>query len=186
MESIQDKATLQSSNQSSGASIGVGFSLGSSNGITINASAYRAKGEANGDGLIQQNTHVVAGNSVTIQSGADTTLAGATVTAPTVKADVGGSLNIESRQDVSTYESEQRSSGGGVSLCIPPICYGASSFSVAAGASDIDSHYQSVGEQSATAGKNATLIADKAVNLPASQDTFSGRSINSASSGAMG
>ena len=148
LESSQDKATLHSSNQSSGASIGVGFSLGSSNGITINASAYRATGEANGDDLIQQNTHVVAGNSVTIQSGADTTLAGATVTAPTVKADVGGNLTIESRQDVSTYESEQRSSGGGVSLCIPPICYGASSFSVAAGASDIDSHYQSVGEQS--------------------------------------
>ena len=36
-----------------------------------------------------------------LQSGADTTIAGATVTAPTVHAQVGGNLNIESRQDTS-------------------------------------------------------------------------------------
>lgn len=148
LESSQDKGTLESSNKSSGGSLGVGISFGVNTGITFSASVNGARGNADGNDVIQQNTHVVAGNTVTIQSGADTTLAGATVTAPTVKADVGGDLTIESRQDVSTFESQQKSFGAGVTLCIPPICYGASSVSVSGGKQNIDSNYQSVTEQS--------------------------------------
>ena len=90
----------------------------------------------------------MAGNTVNLQSGADTTIAGATVTAPTVHAQVGGNLNIESRQDTSSYESQQKSAGAGVSLCIPPLCYGASSVSGSAAAQNIESTLKSVGEQS--------------------------------------
>uniref|UniRef100_UPI002FC89DFC hemagglutinin repeat-containing protein n=1 Tax=Hydrogenophaga sp. TaxID=1904254 RepID=UPI002FC89DFC len=76
------------------------------------------------------------------------TLAGASVTGKTVQAEVGGSLNIESRQDTSTFTSDQQSSGFGVSLCIPPFCYGASSVSASGGAQNIESDFASVAEQS--------------------------------------
>lgn len=148
LESSQDKGKLESSNKSSGGSLGVGISFGGNTGISFSASVNGARGNADGADVIQQNTHVVAGNTVTIQSGADTTLAGATVTAPTVKADVGGDLTIESRQDVSTFESQQKSFGAGVSLCIPPLCYGVSSVSASGGKQNIDSDFQSVTEQS--------------------------------------
>ena len=148
LTSSQDTAHLDASNKSTGGSIGVGISFGSSTGITLNASANAARGNANGQDTVQRNTHVVAGNTVNLQSGADTTLAGATVTAPTVHAQVGGNLNIESRQDTSSYDSQQKSAGAGVSLCIPPLCYGASSVSGSAAAQNIESTLKSVGEQS--------------------------------------
>jgi filamentous hemagglutinin len=148
LESGQDRSTLHSTNTSSGASIGVGVSFGASNGITFNASANQANGNAEGQDVVQRNTHIVAGNTARIESGADTTLAGASVNARTVRAEVGGSLNIESRQDTSTFQSDQQSSGWGVSLCIPPFCYGASSVSASGGAQNIESRFASVTEQS--------------------------------------
>lgn len=115
LESSCDLGTLNSQNKSSGASIGVAISFGSSTGISCLCQPgprqsqwgrrYSAKHPC--DGLL----------AIQIQSGADTTLAGATIVAPTVKADIGGNLLIESRQDTSTYTSAQKSSGMGVSLC---------------------------------------------------------------------
>ncbi|WP_416195170.1 hypothetical protein [Pseudomonas sp. MH9.3] len=66
-------------------------------------------------------------------------------------ADVGGDLNIESLQDTNTYKVDEKSLGIGISLCIPPFCYGMSSISGASanfGATNIDSNYASVTEQS--------------------------------------
>ncbi|WWF58585.1 hemagglutinin repeat-containing protein [Pseudomonas trivialis] len=68
-----------------------------------------------------------------------------------VIADVGGDLNIESLQDTNTYKVDEKSLGIGISLCIPPFCYGMSSISGASanfGATNIDSNYASVTEQS--------------------------------------
>ena len=148
LKSSQDHSTLHSTSSSSGASIGVGVSFGASNGITFNASANKARGNADGEDVVQRNTHIVAGNTARIESGADTTLAGATVSANTVQAEVGGDLNIESRQDTGQFKSDQSSSGWGVSLCIPPFCYGASSVSISGGAQNIESEFASVIEQS--------------------------------------
>ncbi|MCL2459310.1 MAG: hemagglutinin repeat-containing protein, partial [Desulfobulbus sp.] len=145
----QNTASQHSSNKSSSASVGVGFSLGGqSNGFTINAGVSGARGNADGSDLIYSNTHVSAGNQVALQSGQDTLLKGATVTAPQVVADIGGDLLIQSLQDISTFDSQQKSLGASVSLCIPPLCYGASSASLSFSKSKIDSNYQSVTEQS--------------------------------------
>lgn len=114
LESSQDQMQMHSDGQSSGASIGVGVSFGASYGITFNASANQGEGKADEQDLTQRNTHIVAGHTARIESGADTTLAGATVTAKTVQAEVGGNLEIESRQDTSTFKSDQESSGWGV------------------------------------------------------------------------
>ncbi|MBS9727176.1 hemagglutinin repeat-containing protein, partial [Stutzerimonas stutzeri] len=91
------------------------------------------------------NTHVKAGGTASVQSGGDTTLRGATIVADTVKADIGGNLNIESLQDKSTYNESSRSSGFGVSI---PIGAGKPGVSVSGGRTQIDSDYQSVVEQS--------------------------------------
>ncbi len=148
LQAAQNTVEQHSTNGGSSASIGIGINFGSQSGISLNASASQSRGNADGQDLVQSNTHITAGNTASVTSGGDTTLEGATVTANTVKADVGGNLNIESLQDTSTYTSQQQSSGGGVSLCIPPLCYGTSSVSVSGGKSNIDSNFASVTEQS--------------------------------------
>ncbi|HUG21223.1 MAG TPA: hypothetical protein VMN83_01710, partial [Albitalea sp.] len=57
-------------------------------------------------------------------------------------------LHIQSLQDTSTYDARQQSAGAGVSLCIPPICYGASSVSVNASKAKVNGDFASVAEQS--------------------------------------
>ncbi|WP_291915360.1 hemagglutinin repeat-containing protein, partial [Limnohabitans sp.] len=139
-----------SQNQSSSASVGVGFALGgAANGFTINASASRAKGQANGESQSSTNTSLQAGGTLTFNSGGDTTFQGATASAEQVTGRVGGDLILTSLQDTSTYAEKQSSTGVGVSLCIPPICAGASTANVSVSKTNINSNYQSVGEQTA-------------------------------------
>ena len=64
-------------------------------------------------------------------------------------AAVGGNLSIESLQDKSTYDSKQSSAGIGLSLCVPPFCYGASSVSGSLSASKAKGDYESVVTQAA-------------------------------------
>ncbi|WP_256676923.1 hemagglutinin repeat-containing protein, partial [Pseudomonas sp. PICF6] len=135
----------------SSASIGIGFSLGARNGFTLDLGASGSRGQADGDGLTHTNTHVEAGNQLLLSSGGDTNLKGAVASGKQVLADIGGDLNIESLQDTNTYEVDEQSLGVGISLCIPPFCYGLSTISGASGsfgATDIDSNYASVTEQS--------------------------------------
>lgn len=80
------------------------------------ADGSAARGNADGKDVAYTNTQVQAGNTVTIQSGGDTSIKGAVVTANTVKADVGGNLNIESLQDTSTFDSKNQSLSGSVTV----------------------------------------------------------------------
>ncbi|MDZ4284055.1 MAG: hemagglutinin repeat-containing protein, partial [Hydrogenophaga sp.] len=145
------QTTRETNSQSSkSGSIGLGFNVGGAQtGISINASASRSKGQGTGEETTHSNTHVQAGQRVELESGADTTLRGAVVTAPNVQARIGGNLNIESLQDRATYSEKSESASAGVSLCIPPQCFGASSVNGGVGKTDIDSNYASVREQSA-------------------------------------
>ena len=91
------------------------------------------------------NTHVDAGNQLTLKSGNDTTLKGAVATGKQITADIGGNLTIESLQDTSTYTSKQSSAGFSASI---PIYGTGGSASVNVSKSKIDSDYASVTEQS--------------------------------------
>ncbi|MDO3559821.1 hemagglutinin repeat-containing protein, partial [Ralstonia pseudosolanacearum] len=75
-------------------------------GVTANASASRGKGE--GSDVSWTNTHVSAGNTLTLESGGNTNLKGAVASGKQVVANVGGDLNIESLQDTSTYRKLPR------------------------------------------------------------------------------
>lgn len=137
-------ASVERSSKSSSAGVGIAITYGSDGfafGITANASA--ARGNAEGDDLIWSNTHLSAGETLTLRSGDDTTLRGAVASGERVVADVGGDLFIESLQDISTYESRDKSAGGSVT-----IGYGFAG-SVQVGQTRIDSDFASVAEQSA-------------------------------------
>jgi len=146
----QNTVSQQSTNKNNSASIGVGINFGGNqNGISFQAGASGARGHADGTDQSWINTHISAGNRASLDSGQDTNLIGATVTAPRAVADIGGNLNIESLQDTSRFDSKQQSLGASISLCIPPLCAGTPvSGSISASKSNINSVYASVTEQS--------------------------------------
>jgi len=137
----QNTASQSSTNSSSSGSIGV--SLGSNTGVTLSAS--KGRGNSDGQDTSYTNTNITAGNTAIVQSGGDTNLKGAVVTANTVKANVGGNLNIESLQDTSTYNSQQSSAGGSITIGPGFIPTGGG---ISASNSHINSNFQSVNETS--------------------------------------
>ncbi|PUA18083.1 hemagglutinin repeat-containing protein [Glaciimonas sp. PCH181] len=143
----QSSSDQHSSSSSSSAAVGIAATYGS-NGVAfgITANAAGSRGKADGNDVTQVNTHVSAGNSVILESGHDTNLIGAVASAEQVLVNVGtsgtGNLNIESKQDTSTYKSKDQNIGGSVT-----VGFGAS-VSGNIGQSKVDGDYASVGEQS--------------------------------------
>ena len=138
----QNLADLHSANKSSSGSIGV--SIGTGSGVAITANGSKGQGKAEGNDAAFTNTHIIANETATLQSGGDATLAGAVVAGKRVNADVGGNLAIESLQDLSTYNSKQQSLGGNLSVGLS----GTVSGSVSASKSTVNSNFASVTEQS--------------------------------------
>src|SRR5690606_26922503 len=111
-----------------------------------------SKGSGEGNETTHDNTVVTATNTLTVRSGADTNLRGAELAGDTVVASIGGDLNIQTLQDTSRYESDQKSSGFSVSLCIPPICVGnVVTGSISMSKEQIDHDFQSAKAQSGIA-----------------------------------
>ena len=141
LEAARNTSEQRSRNSSSSGSIGTSFG---SSGWSVNASASKGQGKADGTDLTYTNTHV-SGAKVELQSGGDTALKGAVVTGQQVTAEVKGNLNIESLQDTSTYAAKQTSAGVGIAV---PIGAGNASVSVNASKAKVDGDYASVTEQS--------------------------------------
>ncbi|WP_343606830.1 hemagglutinin repeat-containing protein [Roseateles sp.] len=137
----QNTSEQHSKDSSSSASIGIGISLGQENRLGFTASASVSKGNADGKDTNYSATQVTGGSSVTLQSGGDTTLGGAVVTAPKVVADIGGNLKIESLQDTAKFDSKSQSMGGSVT-----VGYGAGG-SANFSQSKVNADYAAVGEQ---------------------------------------
>jgi filamentous hemagglutinin len=107
--------------------------------------ASRGKGQANSDSTTYNNSHVSAGNTINITSGADTNMVGGNIKANQVSADVGGSLNVESLQDKAVSEANQKTTG--IALSIPIVGTGGSA-SFSQSKQNSNSNYASVNEQS--------------------------------------
>lgn len=136
-----DEMRRSSSSVSGGVGMAVSVnSKGASFGATANASGSRGKG--GGTDVTWTNTHVSAGEKLTVEAGGDTTLRGAVASGKQVVAEVGGDLNIESLQDASRYDSKDQSLGGSVTV--------GNGFSVSANVSQqrMNSDFASVTEQS--------------------------------------
>lgn len=140
--STVDTESVRGRNQSSSGAVGVaiGYENGSA-AFGIRLSGSIGRGKENGDAQIHNNTRLNAQREITLESGRNTTLQGATVTAPHIRANVGGDLVMESPQDTETYKSDQKNAGGSVT-----IGYGASG-SAQVGMQKIKSDFASVGDQ---------------------------------------
>jgi filamentous hemagglutinin len=147
LESAQNTTERKNDSKNDKTSIGASFNIGEQNGFTLDLGAQIAKNMGSGSSVTQVNSTLETG-ALVLNSGQDTTLAGAQVRADSIKADIGGDLNIASRQDIDTQKSKQSSAGAGASICVPPFCYGttvAASGSVAVG--DMNSDYKAVTDQ---------------------------------------
>ena len=138
--SATDTDESHSRNESSSASIGV--QVGSS-GFAVSASASKAKGNADSTSVTQLNSHVNGSDSVRIVSGNDTNVLGGVVSGGKVSADVGGNLNLASRQDTAQSNAKQDSMGGGLTIGTGG---GSASFSASHGSAN--GTYANVTEQS--------------------------------------
>ncbi|WP_246270461.1 hemagglutinin repeat-containing protein [Paraburkholderia solisilvae] len=143
LQSAQSTEQDSSSNSSSGWNAGVGIGVGKSTGISVFASGSNSHGQGNGSSVTQNNTTIAAGDTLTMKSGGDTTLAGAQVSGNTANVDVGGNLTMTSLQDTSTYGSNQHSSGFSGTLTYG---YGGS-VDASISHTSIDSNYASVNQQ---------------------------------------
>lgn len=133
----------------SSASVGIGYEFGGAqNGFSINLAASQAQDKSNGQQSSWTDTAVNAGNTLALHSGGDTHLIGAVAGGKQITANIGGNLTIASLQDTNTYTDKGSNSGFSLSLCIPPLCYGASGGSVNLGQRRINSQYASVQQQS--------------------------------------
>lgn len=144
----QNTAEQHSTNSSTSGSVGV--SMSPTSGIRPTASYGRDRGYADGSDVAWTNTHVNADNNLILNAGNNTTLRGAVAEANQITANIGGDLTIESLQDTSTYDNEQRGYNIGASG------NNQASFGAEGGAGgsfgihrqDITSNYASVNEQS--------------------------------------
>ena len=99
---------------------------------------------------------------MTVKTGQDTNIIGSQVAGDKVTADIGGSLNIHSLQETSTYQSDSHYAGGSITVGSGAGIQGS------AGMGSIDSDYKSVVDQAGiyagqqgfdiTVGQNTDLI----------------------------
>jgi len=144
--SSQNTQWLEGENSSSGGAIGIGIGMGESGaGINISASGNASRGSESGNGTQHNETTIDAGNRISINSGDDTTIAGAQVSGNSVVADIGGDLTISSLQDSNYYDSSQKSISGGASFSFGTMT---GSAGISAANDKMDSDYNSVIEQS--------------------------------------
>ena len=144
--SSQNTQWLEGENSSSGGAIGIGIGMGESGaGINISASGNASRGSESGNGTQHNETTIDAGNRISINSGDDTTIAGAQVSGNSVVADIGGDLTISSLQDSDYYDSSQKSISGGASFSFGTMT---GSGGISAANDKMDSDYSSVVEQS--------------------------------------
>ena len=148
---------------SKGTFLGLTITGGAISGV--DASFSKVKDEGTTETTTHTGTTVTASDTLTMQSGNDTTITGSQVGGKTVKVDVGGNLNITSLQDTETYRGDSSSMGGGISVSLSsgskkewlddslrkydptPYVPGTTSGSAFLGKGSMDSDYASVTQQ---------------------------------------
>lgn len=140
--------TRQSSGKNSSSGGGIGVSIGAGGGgagISVFANVNAANGKDKGNGTDWTETTLDSGKSLSINSGRDTALNGAQVSADKIMADIGRDLLISSQQDNNNYDSKQTSVAAGGSFTFGSM---SGSGYIAASQDKMKSRYDSVQEQS--------------------------------------
>ncbi|RFS76820.1 hemagglutinin [Leclercia adecarboxylata] len=143
--SALNTSTLDGKNESHGSSAGVGIGYGSGGlGINVSASVNGGRGTERGNGTTHTETMVNAGETLSIVSGRDATLAGAQASGKTVVMDIGRNLTLVSEQDTDRYDSKQQNASAGGSFTFGSM---SGSASVNYSRDKMTSDYASVKEQ---------------------------------------
>ena len=139
------KAHLQDKSKSNnaGAEVGVGVSVGAQTGVYVYAEASVGSSKSNSDSSTWQNT-TLTGQNISLKAEGDTTLRGATATADRIDVKTGGTLTIESLQDIAESMSKDSQVGGRVQVSLG-TAWDASGY---ASASKANGSYKGVGQQS--------------------------------------
>ena len=140
---------LEQDSKSSSASVGVGFDLATGQVSSVTISGSKSKGEVDANSTSYNESTVKADKSLDFTSGKDTNIKGGKLSGEKVTGNVGGDLNIESKQDKNSYEEKNSSASFGIGM---PVGDKDSANKIgifgSAGKSDVDSKYNSVTDQS--------------------------------------
>ena len=140
---------LEQDSKSSSASVGVGFDIATGQVSSVTISGSKSKGEVDANSTSYNESTVKADKNLDFTSGKDTNIKGGKLSGEKVTGNVGGDLNIESKQDKNSYEEKNFSAGFGIGM---PVGDKDSANKIgifgSAGKSEIDSKYESVTDQS--------------------------------------
>ena len=101
-----------------------------------------SKGEVSANGTTYNESTVTANKDLSFASGNDTNIKGGKLSGEKVTGNIGGDLNIESKQDSNSYKENNKSIGASVGLGSNKAVSGSASVG------KIDSNYKSVTDQS--------------------------------------
>ena len=130
----------EQSSKSSSASVGASLELGK--GPSYSISGSMSKGEVSANGTTYNESTVTANKDLSFASGNDTNIKGGMLSGEKVTGNVGGDLNIESKQDSNIYKEKNKSVGASIGLGSNKAVSGSASIG------KIDSNYKSVTDQS--------------------------------------
>ena len=140
---------LEQDSKSSSSSVGVGFNIATGQVSSVTISGSTSKGEVDANSTSYNESTVKADKNLDFTSGKDTNIKGGKLSGEKVIGNVGGDLNIESKQDKNSYEEKNSSAGFGIGM---PVGDKDSANKIgifgSAGKSDVDSKYESVTDQS--------------------------------------
>ncbi|WP_025873805.1 hemagglutinin repeat-containing protein [Stenotrophomonas indicatrix] len=151
----------RSKSSNAGAEVGVGVVVGAQTGVYVYAEASVGSSKANSDSNTWQNT-TLTGQNISLKAEGDTTLRGATATADRIDVKTGGTLTIESLQDIAESMSKNSQVGGRVQVAFGNA-WNADGY---ASAGKAEGSYQGVGQQSGLFAGNGGYHVDAGhVNL---------------------
>ena len=140
---------LEQNSKSSSSSVGVGFDLATGQVSSVTISGSKSKGEVDANSTSYNESTIKADKNLDFTSGKDTNIKGGKLSGEKVTSNVGGDLNIESKQDKNSYEEKNSSTGFGIGM---PVGDKDSANKIgifgSAGKSNVDSKYESVTDQS--------------------------------------
>lgn len=110
--------TTEQNSKSSSASVGVGVDLTTGHISSVNIGGSKGKGEVKVNGTTYNESTVTAKKDLSFTSGEDTNIKGGILSGEKVTGNVGGDLNIESKQDSNRYEENNSSSSIGIGIDI--------------------------------------------------------------------
>ena len=138
---------LEQDSKSSSASFGASLELGK--GPSYSISGSMSKGEVSANGTTYNESNVTANKDLSFASGNDTNIKGGKLRGEKVTGNVGGDLNIESKQDKNSYEEKNSSAGFGIGMPVgDKDSANKTGIFGSAGKSNVDSKYESVTDQS--------------------------------------